>query len=308
MPQGRLNHEDRRRITAGLAEGLGYAEIARQLGRPTSTISREVARNGGPESYRADHAHRATALRARRRRPAPPQVPPDAVDAHGRDPEAARGFVERFAALLAGAGLPRMAARVLACLITNDSGAMTAAELVYHLRVSPASVSKAVGHLEGLAAVRRELDPGRRRERYLVDDDVWPRTWLTSASTNARWADVARHGAAIFGESTPAGARLDHMSRFFARLGEDRAAPGAAAEDMLTAVAALVHAGRPRTVDQLATGLGWSPARVTGALGEAGRRQDITDPVAVLDAGDGTYTVTVRPGRLTPAQRAALGP
>ncbi|WP_219472016.1 helix-turn-helix domain-containing protein, partial [Nonomuraea rhizosphaerae] len=70
MPGGRLSHDDRREISAGLAEGLGYAEIARRLGRPTSTISREVSRNGGAGGYRADQAHRATEGRARRSRPA----------------------------------------------------------------------------------------------------------------------------------------------------------------------------------------------------------------------------------------------
>ena len=34
MPGGRLTHQDRERIGSGLAQGLGYAEIARQLGRP----------------------------------------------------------------------------------------------------------------------------------------------------------------------------------------------------------------------------------------------------------------------------------
>ncbi|MEV0780065.1 helix-turn-helix domain-containing protein, partial [Streptomyces sp. NPDC050428] len=66
MPGGRLTAEDRRDIGAGLAGGLGYAEIARRLGRPTSTVSREVARNGGADGYRADRALRATERRARR--------------------------------------------------------------------------------------------------------------------------------------------------------------------------------------------------------------------------------------------------
>jgi len=76
MPGGRLTDQDRRHIASGLADGLGYAEIARRLGRPTSTVSREVARNHGPAGYRAEHAHLATAHRARRRPPEPPAAPP----------------------------------------------------------------------------------------------------------------------------------------------------------------------------------------------------------------------------------------
>ena len=59
MPGARLTHEDRRRIAAWLADGLGYAEIGRRLGRPTSTISREVTRNGTPGEYLADHAQQS---------------------------------------------------------------------------------------------------------------------------------------------------------------------------------------------------------------------------------------------------------
>lgn len=68
MPGGRLTQQDRRQIALGLADDLPYAEIARRLGRPTSTITREVMRNGGPASYRADLAHRAAEGRAQRRR------------------------------------------------------------------------------------------------------------------------------------------------------------------------------------------------------------------------------------------------
>ncbi|MET9112347.1 helix-turn-helix domain-containing protein, partial [Streptomyces zhihengii] len=47
MGGGRLTPRDREDIEAGLAAGLACAAIARRLGRPTSTVSREVARNGG---------------------------------------------------------------------------------------------------------------------------------------------------------------------------------------------------------------------------------------------------------------------
>ncbi|AUX41672.1 hypothetical protein SOCE26_030940 [Sorangium cellulosum] len=308
MPGGRLSDQDRRDIASGLAEGLGYAEIARRLGRPTSTISREVARNGGPDGYRADHAHEATGWRARRRRPAPPAELPVAAGAGGRDPEAVRGFVEQFAALMVQTGLPRMAARVLACLYTIDAGALTAAELVERLRVSPASVSKAIGYLEGLTVVRRERGP-RRGERYVVDDDVWERAWTTSARANAMWADAAMQGAEIFGATTTAGARLDRAGRFFARLSDDMAGgpTEAAVGDALTVLAALVHASVPLTVQQLATGLGWPPDRVTTALHDAEQHPNITGPVALRRAASGTYAITARLDRLTATQRESLG-
>ena len=61
--------EDREEISRGLVEGCSFAEIGRRMGRPTSTISREVKRNGGRESYRAAAADRATCWRARRPKP-----------------------------------------------------------------------------------------------------------------------------------------------------------------------------------------------------------------------------------------------
>lgn len=310
MPGGRLTGRDREHIAAGLADDLGYAEIARRLGRPTSTVSREVARNGGPRGYRADHAHRATARRASRRAPARDPEPPDAMGGPGRDPEAVREFVGRLAELMVETGLPRMAARVFACLVTTDSGALTSAELVRHLRVSPASVSKAVGYLEGLDLVGRERDPGGRRERYLVDDDVWLRTWLTSARTNAMWAEAAQGGAEVFGAATPAGARLHHMGQFFARLSDDMSGgpTDAAVGDALTVLAALVHVSAPRTADELAAALGWPTDRVECALLDAERRPDVAGPVAVRRTGSGAYEVTASPGWLGTAQREALSP
>jgi len=108
---------------------------------------------------------------------------------------------------------------VLACLYTIDSGSLTAAELVERLRVSPASISKAVGELEQQELIRRERDPRRRRDRYVIDVDVWFRAWLASARQNAMLAEAARSGAVILGTTTPAGARLVDMGRFFRHVG-----------------------------------------------------------------------------------------
>ncbi|MFD0149151.1 helix-turn-helix domain-containing protein [Streptomyces sp. NPDC055721] len=218
MPGSRLNQQDRRQIAAGLADGLSYTEIARSLDRPVSTVTREVMRNGGPHAYRAEQAHRATERRARRR-PAPQQAPPDPTPAV--DSASVRDFAERFTELLVATGIPRMMAAVLACLYTSPAGNLTTAELVQRLKVSPASISKAVGYLEGQELIRRERDAQERRDRYVIDEDVWFRAMLASARMNAALAEAAQEGAGILGAATPAATRLADMGRFLDRVGQD---------------------------------------------------------------------------------------
>ncbi|WP_410574691.1 helix-turn-helix domain-containing protein [Amycolatopsis sp. cmx-4-61] len=299
MPGGRLTLEDRRRIAGWLADGLGYAEIGRRLGRPTSTISREVARNSTSGQYRPGHAQEVAVHRARRRRPRQPERPADVV----------RDFVEEFAELLAATGMPRMTARVFGCLLTADAGGLTAADLVRSLRVSPASVSKSIGALEAMELVGRRPDPGGRRERYTIDDDVWLRAWQADTGAHGRIAAVAQRGIELFGPDTAAGTRLAGMGRFFGRLSEQMGGSTVAEAvgyDALTVVAALVHAARPLTADELAAALGWPSERTAAALDALRRRPAVADPLAVHDAEAGTVTVTARPDRLSPAQLEAI--
>jgi IS30 family transposase len=62
-----LSLAEREEISRGLSAGRSFREIARELGREPSTVSREVANNGGRSGYRA---HRAdTEARERARRP-----------------------------------------------------------------------------------------------------------------------------------------------------------------------------------------------------------------------------------------------
>ena len=48
-----LTLEDREDISRGLAKGLENKDIAASLGRDESVVSREIARHGGREAYRA---------------------------------------------------------------------------------------------------------------------------------------------------------------------------------------------------------------------------------------------------------------
>lgn len=212
MPGGRLTQQERQRIAQGLADGLAYAEIARGLDRPTSTVTREVMRNGGPTAYRPDLAQRAAERRAHRRRKAEPgNGSPARGD--GRDDAALAEYEETFTTLLMAQGLPAMMARVLTCLFTAEAGSLTAAELVQRLQVSPASVSKAVTFLEGQGLIRRERDEGRR-DRYFVDDDVWYQSTVASARGTAMLAETARQGVDLLGRGTVAGTRLENIARF----------------------------------------------------------------------------------------------
>lgn len=66
----RLSVVEREEISRGLAAGESCRRIAVRLQRSCSTVSREVARNGGRRPYRAASADRAAWDRARRPKPA----------------------------------------------------------------------------------------------------------------------------------------------------------------------------------------------------------------------------------------------
>jgi transposase, IS30 family len=66
---GRLTLADREEISLGLRGGDSFTVIAAQLGKAVSTVSREVAANGGRGDYRAWRAHQRARAQARRPKP-----------------------------------------------------------------------------------------------------------------------------------------------------------------------------------------------------------------------------------------------
>jgi IS30 family transposase len=64
--QGRLSAAEREEISLGVHRGQTFSAIASRLGRAVSTVSREVAANGGRGGYRAWRAHERAWERARR--------------------------------------------------------------------------------------------------------------------------------------------------------------------------------------------------------------------------------------------------
>jgi DNA-binding transcriptional regulator GbsR (MarR family) len=123
-------------------------------------------------------------------------------------------FVERFAADMTEAGMQRMAARVFACLLASEDGALTSAELSERLQASPAAISGAVRYLAQVNMVSRQRDPGSRRERYLLHHDVWYSALLNRDNLMTRWMTTLRTGARTIGADTPGGRRVNESAEF----------------------------------------------------------------------------------------------
>ncbi len=125
----------------------------------------------------------------------------------GRDPEQVDRFVERLAASLAAAGAPRLASRVFATLMASDTGRMTAVELAESLHASSGGISGAVRYLVQVGLIRREREPGTRRDTYVVDGS-WYETTVSSSPFLTRGGSILREGLAAVGEDSPAADRL----------------------------------------------------------------------------------------------------
>nr|WP_307129016.1 MarR family transcriptional regulator [Streptomyces sp. B1I3] len=130
----------------------------------------------------------------------------------------------------------------MACLTLADTGSLTAAELVQRLQVSPASVSKAIAFLEEQGLARRERDE-RRRERYVVDDDIWYESMMASARSTAQVVEVARQGVGVLGPGTPAATRLENVARFLDFVSESTARAAEQARAILHAKPATTSGG-----------------------------------------------------------------
>jgi transposase, IS30 family len=128
---GRLTLADREEITLGLHGGESFTAIAARLGKAVSTVSREVAANGGREGYRAWRAHQRARQQARR-----PKAPKLAC--------------------------PELAAQVTSWLAEWWSPAQIAARLrIEHphdpmMRVSHETIYQAL-YVQGRGELRREL-------------------------------------------------------------------------------------------------------------------------------------------------------
>jgi predicted transcriptional regulator len=132
-----------------------------------------------------------------------------------RDEQAVRQFIERFAAVLAQAGIPLMPARVFVALLAADAPRLTADDIAAVLQVSPAAVSGAVRYLIPLGLVSRETEPGSRRYWYRMPRDVWHEVVRLRDQMMMRWSQTLRDGLDLFGPDSPAGERISESIMYF---------------------------------------------------------------------------------------------
>ena len=130
-------------------------------------------------------------------------------------PDPLAAYIERFASVMTDSGIPRMPARVFAALITRDDGRLTSQELSELLDISPAAVSGAIAYLSQVNLVTRERQPGTRRDRYRVLDEVWQDALIKRDALLVRWENSLAEGVGVVGAGTPAGRRLAESAQMF---------------------------------------------------------------------------------------------
>jgi DNA-binding transcriptional regulator GbsR (MarR family) len=129
-------------------------------------------------------------------------------------------FAEQTAATLAAAGFPRMAARVMMVLMTEESGSATAEELAERLGASAAAISGAVRYLQTTSIIRRLSVPGSRRHRYELPEHLWYATSSSQTPLYTHLIALAEKGAAAMPDPSRARDRAAEMADYFRFLRE----------------------------------------------------------------------------------------
>ncbi|SDE82454.1 MarR family protein [Thermus arciformis] len=132
---------------------------------------------------------------------------------------ALEAWVEETALLFEGAGLPRMAGRVLAWLLVAHPPEQTAREIGEALGVSKGALSPALHLLVRLGLAERLRRPGERADRYAVRPGAWRRLLLQKVQALGLFREQAERGLALVGEGR--GERLRAMRDLYAFFEEE---------------------------------------------------------------------------------------
>ncbi len=149
-----LSLAEREEISRGIASGCSMRAIARSLGRAASTISRELARHGGREGYRAAEADARAWDRARR-------------------PKACRLALRRRLRCVVARKLkqqwsPEQIAGWLKAEYPNDPGMRVSHETIYRslfIQARGELKKELISHLRAVRAMRRSKNASSEQQR-----------------------------------------------------------------------------------------------------------------------------------------------
>jgi DNA-binding transcriptional regulator GbsR (MarR family) len=127
----------------------------------------------------------------------------------------AQAAAEQLAVVLAGHGLQRMTARVLATLLFSEQPNVTMGELADTLNASAGAISGALKMLTSVGLAERAAAPGSRRDHYRLRDNAWAVLFTSQNETLAAMQAAADAGMAALDSSSPAFHRLAQMRDFY---------------------------------------------------------------------------------------------
>lgn len=140
-----------------------------------------------------------------------PETTPTSSEREDRAAE----FRESLASQFFEAGMPRMPARVFGALMSSDADGLTAADLADALQASPAAISGAVRYLIQTDMVRRDRDPGSRRDVFRLYAEPFSSMLRRRDEVLRVWGDKMQEGADALGYDTPSGRRLADAAQTF---------------------------------------------------------------------------------------------
>lgn len=130
-------------------------------------------------------------------------------------PSDVQDAAEQLATVLAGHGLQRMTARVLATLLFTEQPSLTMGELAETLHASAGAISGALKMLTSVGVAERAAAPGSRREHFRLRENAWAILFTNQNETITALQSAAEAGIAVTDGSSVAHQRLAEMRDFY---------------------------------------------------------------------------------------------
>lgn len=114
-----------------------------------------------------------------------------------------REYVERLALFYEGAGLARMAGRILGWLLICDPPGQTAGDLERALQASKGSISTNLRLLTTARLIERYAPPGARRDHYRLAEGAWSDTIRERSGQVRVFRDALAEGLDLLTGTSP---------------------------------------------------------------------------------------------------------